>query len=234
MLYKNKGISLIMLIITIAIFIILSVVVIQNGAKRTDEAKMAKHNTNISTAQEEVESYYYYKDGDLPVVNLTPYPIPTGSTLEAEIIKNSEKADFFYILDLSKLKKVSGKDGSGVENDIYIVSNTRHNVYYVKGTVIKGITYHGLNSNSNVKLSQVTPISSETSSEFDGTVNKPKLSAGMTPVKWDSTTSKWVKADSSNAGKDWYDYRTSANKWANVMLSDGCDGNTTFNGSLLV
>ena len=43
----------------------------------------------------------------------------------------------------------------------------------------------------------------------------PELSDGMTPVKWDSTQSKWVKTTASDS--EWYDY---ANKeWANVVLT---------------
>lgn len=209
------------LIITITVMAIIAGISIQNGLQRTDDAKRAKHNTNISIAQEEVQSYYYYKNGELPALNLTPYTVTAGSTLEAEIIKNGEKADIFYVLDLSKLSKVNGTDGTGVGDDIYIVSATRHNVYHVKGTRIKGIVYHGLITNNSVRLAEVTPISSGTSSEFDGTVNKPRLAAGMTPVKWDSATSKWVNAESSNVGNDWYDYTKGIDKWANAKLKDG-------------
>ena len=43
----------------------------------------------------------------------------------------------------------------------------------------------------------------------------PELSDGMTPVKWDSTQSKWVRTTASDS--EWYDY---ANKeWANVVLT---------------
>ncbi len=44
---------------------------------------------------------------------------------------------------------------------------------------------------------------------------RPSLSNGMTPVKWDSTQSKWVKTTANDSG--WYNY---ANKeWANVVLT---------------
>lgn len=153
---KKKGVSLIALIITIVVIIIIAAAAIQRGIQRTDEAKLAKHNTNISAAQEEVENYYYYSGGELPIVNTTPYTILEISTLKAEIEKNGEKNDKFYVVDVAKLGKVSGDEGKGTGDDIYIVSATRHTVYYVKGITIKGVTCHGLYQNSNVKLAEIT------------------------------------------------------------------------------
>jgi hypothetical protein len=49
--------------------------------------------------------------------------------------------------------------------------------------------------------------------------NSPKLSAGMTPVVYDSQIGKWKKVD-ENSG-DWYDYSSDKKQWANVMLQDG-------------
>ena len=48
-------------------------------------------------------------------------------------------------------------------------------------------------------------------------VNKPKLATGMIPVKY--AEGKWVKADSSNADKSWYNYGTAEDTklWANVV-----------------
>lgn len=44
--------------------------------------------------------------------------------------------------------------------------------------------------------------------------NKPELSSGMTPIKWDG--SNWVKASKLNENNDWYDY--TKQKWANVAV----------------
>ena len=49
-------------------------------------------------------------------------------------------------------------------------------------------------------------------------VNKPKLSEGMIPIKYNASSGKWVIC--SEEDSDWYNY-TSDFKWANVMLSDG-------------
>ena len=50
-------------------------------------------------------------------------------------------------------------------------------------------------------------------------VNRPKLSKGMIPVKWDSQQNNWVVC--SETDLDWYSYDGKKKLWANVMLSDG-------------
>ena len=46
--------------------------------------------------------------------------------------------------------------------------------------------------------------------------NSPDLIRGLIPVVYDSSTSTWVKADTTNANKSWYDY--DQKKWANAVL----------------
>lgn len=48
-------------------------------------------------------------------------------------------------------------------------------------------------------------------------INKPKIENGMIPVKYDKTNKKWVKADSQNKGKDWFDYSKENKRWANIV-----------------
>lgn len=48
-------------------------------------------------------------------------------------------------------------------------------------------------------------------------VNRPQLSSGMTPIKWDSNTKEWVTTTQTDP--DWYDY--SHAKWANMRTNDG-------------
>ncbi len=51
-------------------------------------------------------------------------------------------------------------------------------------------------------------------------VNRPKLSNGMIPIKYDNVKQKWVITNEYD--DEWYEYKTASNlAWANVMLSDG-------------
>lgn len=53
--------------------------------------------------------------------------------------------------------------------------------------------------------------------DSEANANKPKLAEGMIPVKYEGN--KWVKADSQNANKSWYEYGNTAEtkRWENVV-----------------
>ena len=50
-------------------------------------------------------------------------------------------------------------------------------------------------------------------------VNKPRLSDGMIPIKYDEEKQNWVITNEKD--EEWYDYSEGKMLWANVMLSDG-------------
>ena len=59
--------------------------------------------------------------------------------------------------------------------------------------------------------------------------NAPALIDALIPVTYNETTSKWVKADSSNSNNSWYDY---SNKiWANAVLVKSTNRSTYQNAS---
>ena len=59
--------------------------------------------------------------------------------------------------------------------------------------------------------------------------NKPALSKGMIPVKWDTSKAKWVICTKNDP--EWYNYNESKNQWANVMLCDGTYNESTAVGT---
>ena len=64
--------------------------------------------------------------------------------------------------------------------------------------------------------------------EFDATPppepNAPALTDALIPVTYNESTSKWVKADSSNSNNSWYDY--DEKKWANAVLVSSTNRST--------
>ena len=59
--------------------------------------------------------------------------------------------------------------------------------------------------------------------------NKPVLTKGMIPVKWDTSKEKWVICTKNDP--EWYNYNESKNQWANVMLCDGTYNESTAIGT---
>ena len=60
-----------------------------------------------------------------------------------------------------------------------------------------------------------------TSNEVVGSIPTPSLGEGMTPIKWDTVTSKWVQTTSSDP--EWYSYTTADKKWANAVVGGTFD-----------
>ena len=58
---------------------------------------------------------------------------------------------------------------------------------------------------------------SDVNEGYNGAPNKPKLTEGMIPVKYNETIEKWVITNEDD--EEWYNYNNK--QWANVMLSDG-------------
>ena len=58
-------------------------------------------------------------------------------------------------------------------------------------------------------------------------LNAPELVNGMIPIKYDGT--KWVKAESTNASYDWYDYTNKM--WANAVMVTSGTRDTYMNAS---
>ncbi len=81
-----------------------------------------------------------------------------------------------------------------------------------------GTTYNSSNINSNYARidSSSTPGYFTDISAKPLEPNSPDLVDGLIPVVYNSSTSKWVKADSANSGNSWYDYNSK--KWANAVL----------------
>ncbi len=69
-------------------------------------------------------------------------------------------------------------------------------------------------SNENRSVSKIVKI--QQVGEEESIANVPKLSVGMTPVKWNG--SNWEKTTENDSS--WYNYGSSEKKWANVVLGD--------------
>lgn len=71
------------------------------------------------------------------------------------------------------------------------------------------------------KTGGTTPVEKTAWNETKG-LNAPVLREGMTAVKYDTITSKWVNVTEEEiAAGSWYDYTETSKNWANAKTSDG-------------
>lgn len=132
---KEKGVSLIILAITIIILLILAGITIQYGTNAIEESKMTKEYDNLLTIQhavyEQYNKYLLTKNSNLLVgKELTQEELiivkdQIGSTLDHNNISLQESV---YVLDVTDLETI-GVSNTGNLKGAYIVS-------YENGTII--------------------------------------------------------------------------------------------------
>ena len=171
---RRKGISLIVLVITILVMIILAGVVVVSLSKNNpiEKAKEANFKTDVSSFASEL-----------------------GVGLSNSLVENSSvKPEEIFANKFVDMKKYINSFSKKYENKLVIADGK--------------LTYIGGNSKEE-KWSEECGIE-----VFRG-VNKPVLSEGMIPIKYENNS--WVICSENDPS--WYNYGQKL--WANVMLSDG-------------
>ena len=148
------------------------------------------------------------------------------------ILANAQDATKQYELESLKEQvsldllneEISGEELT--EEKLYTIlskyGTVQYEDYLLAGTVT---TEKGL----EITISEI--IGDTTVTFYANSANEPKLSDGMIPVKYDTTSQKWVICSSTD--EEWYSYTTKDKKWANVMLSDGKYNTSTAVGTVI-
>lgn len=152
MIRKEKGITLVSLIITIIIMLIIASTVGTVSLERFKINNFKKMANDIELLQDKV-SNYYLKYGGLPVLR-------NESTNTAKIYphenysftKKSGDNSTYYIIDLEALDGIAlnygsdgfkaARDNGTAKEDVYIINQLTHTIYYVAGMELDGTMYH--------------------------------------------------------------------------------------------
>ena len=215
---KQKGITLIALVITIIVLLILAGVSIatltgQNGI--LTRANDAKEQTEIASEKEQVElaaaaALAEARGGEIQ-----------QSVLEEELGKYFKDGNY---------EVEAGTNEDGTEG--YIVTITENDENGRKYFVDKN---GGLSEYTAKEPAEPTPGTGDnfsmgvgaidieflTGTSYNvGEANEPVLDENtMIPIKYNEETSKWRATTKDD--EEWYSYDETNRKWANVMLSDG-------------
>lgn len=191
---NKKGISLIILVITIAIMIIIASAVIFISSDTTSNTRMAAFAMDLQQIKSAVEEYYLYNK-ELPIVNegytktTLVANIENGSeTLSEEIAANGDDEAVFYEIDLESLDVESTSRGlkqDGDATDIYLVAEDSLNVYYLKGEEISSVYYFSLTE----KLTGKVNIEKDTSS---GDTSNITIVNTTSAIKLTKSTKEWT------------------------------------------
>ncbi|MDD4375720.1 MAG: hypothetical protein PHR25_02960 [Clostridia bacterium] len=139
---KNKGISLIVLVITIIVIIVLATTIILtlSGSNIIGKAKLAVERSDSRNISKAVELYFAENMG----TDVKPYlsEVSTQDILSNTTLRDTIITDVggligkFYKLDMNLIKSNVEK-GKGIngEDDYYIYSDKTGNVYYMKNPI---------------------------------------------------------------------------------------------------
>lgn len=146
----KKGISLISLTITVAVLLILTNVIIYNVKDNLKIGKLKEMQNDITNLRDKVASYYA-QNGKIPAsIEYTDIT----AIKEAGVISDTIDTGKFLVIDLSAIENLTlnyGEDFEKVKTDsgnvnnykdLYIINETSHNIFYVKGITIDDETFY--------------------------------------------------------------------------------------------
>lgn len=140
---KEKGITMVALVITIIILLILTNVLIYNAQDMIYVRSLTNLYNDIQVLREKVIEYYN-EYGDIPA----KIEYTNVSNLNSVLSKNNDTGKF-YVIDLEAMKGITlnfGKDYEKVKNDaanannytdLYVINENSHNIFYIAGVTIK-------------------------------------------------------------------------------------------------
>lgn len=160
---NDKGVTLVTLAVTIVILVIVTNILVYNAKDNVYIKKLEGMYNDISNLRDKV-STYYVKYGNLPILKdsstTEKNPIEYSSITKGDtdlnkigsVVGNADSGKF-YVIDLNAFDNLTlnnGKDFDTIKTnnsidtehlDFYIINETSHNIFYVKGVEVSGKTY---------------------------------------------------------------------------------------------
>lgn len=179
---SKRGLSLVALLITILVMFVLASVVVLSSKNSVDNANVTDFMSDLQKIEDSVESYYI-ENGIYPsskeLISQTQVLEQVGEEKRAYLREEMELNDdynedgstSYYVLDLAKIDVTQTKRGTEKDediNDVYIISESTGNVYYLKGLETKDNTYFSITEKA-VKLYSVNePLKDDDKTIDDG------------------------------------------------------------------
>lgn len=173
----NKGITLISLVITIVIILILTSITVSTSTNRFKINNLNKMYNDIDLLNDKISSYYL-QYGGLPILKDSNNNNITYTFTQLNFIKNANDDTNYYIIDLGAIGNITlnyGEEGyknPNTSDDVYIINNKTHTIYYVKGIEFTdGNLYYskGVEDNSN---KDTVPPTKPNINIIEGTLDK--------------------------------------------------------------
>ena len=137
----NKGVSLISLSLAIALMMLIAGVLIYNAININEMNKLNNMYNDIEILQDRI-SVYYNEYNDIPAIKTTTYTSTQLGIPEDKLNPNDNNV--YYEIDLPAIDNLTINYGRKVQNsnDVYVVNEQSHTVYYKLGITVDSETYY--------------------------------------------------------------------------------------------
>ena len=147
----KKGITISALSIAVAIMLIISTSVSVVGVRSINTANFEDYISKLRRISDSVLEYVD-TNKSLPTTGEVISAEGVDDELIAELTKNGDAESKLYVVDIDLLDVVLNIGKGNVQNeDIFVVSDTTNNVYYLKGKEYKGDTYYGIAATNTIR-----------------------------------------------------------------------------------
>lgn len=144
---NNKGVTLVALTITVVILLIVTNIIIYNVKDNLGIEKLRNMQNDIEELNDKI-SIYYTQYGKIPA----KYKYANIENIRSSgVISDVIDTGDFYVIDLSAIENLTltyGKDYEQINadgttlNDVYIINENSHNIFYAKGVTVNEETYY--------------------------------------------------------------------------------------------
>lgn len=139
----KKGITMSVVLVAIVIMMLIISAATVVGTNAVSTANFEEFKSIISRVSDDINEYYV-KNNELPVKNEIVATASLPQDMQSILSKNGDLDDKLYVVDMSKIDDATLKKGRGTieSQDVFLVSETKQNVYYLKGYKYKSVVYY--------------------------------------------------------------------------------------------
>ena len=150
---ENRGITLVVLVITIVVMLIITTTVISLSTNNLKTKHLSNMYTDIKSLDDKV-AVFYNQYGTLPLKEKF-----TGSMQFQTAANPNDDLDGYYVIDVNKLNNlILTKKLTWQNDDVYIINTKTHTIYYPHGVTLDGETYYRLPGEYSVIYEITNPI----------------------------------------------------------------------------
>lgn len=212
---KNaKGVNLISLSLSVIVILILTGIILYNVKDNLGIQNLKNLQSDIENLRDKV-SVYYAQYGKIPASQLYE------NTNNIDVISNQVDTGSFYVIDLSAMENITLTYGEDYEKitsgkvttveqvnqleDLYIINENSHNIFYVRGITVDEETFYTDYTKDNVDKVAIEKIGiseneANWSPEYDITTTYKDENGDTATIPKGFKVSRNKKEDSINEG----------------------------------